>query len=139
MTTRRNTLGGLLAFVALVSLPRRAFAGSYLERAALLIHESRTGSAFLRKRLTDMDSAKLVHALALARVRFATDMDVPPEVEQAHPHLLLMLENHERAAAAALDRRPEGFLKAQSLALDEEGLFHTVLKHLGWTVPKLRT
>ncbi len=128
-----------LCGVAVVGTATRpAFAGSYLDRAALLVHESATASYFLRKRLYDLESAKLVHGLALARVQFASAMDVPAEVQQAHPHLLLMLENHERAAAAAVERRASDFLRAHSLALDEQGLFVTILKHLGWTLPKLK-
>jgi hypothetical protein len=62
-------------------------------------------------------------------------MEVPKEVVQAHPHLLLMLEDCERAANAAVERNAEGFLKFQRAARDEEEHFRAILKQLGWQLP----
>jgi hypothetical protein len=48
------------------------------------------------------------------------------------------MENCERAASAAVERKPEEFLKFLALARDEEQLFRTILKQLGWELPIVR-
>ncbi len=135
---RRRTAVRSLAFafaaaVVLVAVP--ALAGSYLDRAGLIVRQSRTESDYLRARLSDKDLAKLVHAQARARVGAARNMTVPKEVAQAHPHLLLMLENYEQAASAAVDGSAARFFVYQRRARDEEAVFRGVLKQLGWALP----
>lgn len=60
---------------------------------------------------------------------------VPKEVVLAHPHLLLMLEHYERAAAAAAEGDPPRYYELSRSAQDEEQLFRGVLKQLGWSLP----
>lgn len=115
-----------------------AWAGSYLDRAALLFWGANTEIDYLRRKLYDSELARLVHQQAEARVAAASSMLVPAEVAQAHPHLLLTMENCERAASAAVERKPEEFLKFLALARDEEQLFRTILKQLGWELPIVR-
>ena len=62
-------------------------------------------------------------------------MQVPKEVAQAHPHLLLVLENYERAAESAKDGNAQRFLIYQQRARDEEKILRGVLKQLGWSLP----
>jgi hypothetical protein len=62
-------------------------------------------------------------------------MMVPKEVVQAHPHLLLVFENYERAADAAENSQVERFLVFLQRALDEERTFRAVLKQFGWDLP----
>lgn len=125
----------LSSIVALSTSP--AFAGSYLDRSALLLFEGNHASAYLRSRLYDVELARVVQRACKARIAIAHDMLVPSEVIQAHPHLLLVLEHHERAANAAVQKNPKEFLKQVGLALDEELLFKAVLKQLGWELPKV--
>lgn len=136
---RRVSRRWLLGAVAAVSFAHAspAWAGSYLNRAALLIWECDLELDALRKRLYDPDFARLVHALTRARVGAARDMMVPSEVVQAHPHLMLMLENAERAAGNAVERKQKDFLKFLALARDEQQLFRGIIKQLGWEVPEL--
>jgi hypothetical protein len=128
----KSVLGGV-AF--LVSTP--AWAGSYLFRAAILIDEAEREADLMRRRLHDRELGELLHAVALERVRAAGRMRVPEEVAKAHPHLLLVLENCERALDAAVRGDAEGFLVPLARARTEIGTFRSVLKQLGWVLPEL--
>jgi hypothetical protein len=130
-----------LLFVAIasacVALAPAAWAGSYLDRAALLVAQAAQEADYLRVRLHDRELALTVHRLAAARLKAAGCMQVPKEVTQAHPHLLLMLENYERAASAAESGDAERFLEYLGRARDEEAVLRAVLKQLGWPLPRL--
>ena len=75
--------------------------------------------------------------MAAARLKAASTLLVPKEVAQAHPHLLLMLENDERAADAARLGQAARFFECLRQARDEEGILRGVLKQLGWPLPRL--
>ncbi len=133
----RRQFGLASLFVAAVLVGRPARAGSYLDSASLLVAQAMQEAAYLRRKLYDRELARLIHRLAKARLETGRKLLVPPEVIQAHPHLLLMLENCERAAEAAVAREAREFLKHLQAARDEEELFRVVLKQLGWTLPKI--
>jgi hypothetical protein len=130
----------LLALVGLSPLfvVGSAQAGSYLNRAAMLVIQASRESEFLRGRVNDKDLAELVHQVAAARLEAASRMNVPKEVVQAHPHLLLTLENYERSADAAVEGHNERFLIYQQRARDEEVILRGVLKQLGWALPDFK-
>lgn len=136
MTPRRS----ILRLLALAPLFRagRAEAGSYLNRAALLVIQASRESEYLRGRVMDKDLAVLVHQVAQARLDAASRMNVPKEVVLAHPHLLLTLENYERSADAAVEGQNERFLIYQQRARDEEAILRGVLKQLGWSLPEIK-
>lgn len=136
MTSRRwfLTLTGLSPLL----LASVAEAGSYLNRAAMLVAQGARESEFLRGRVGDKDLAELVHAVAAARLDAASRMNVPKEVVQAHPHLLLTLENYERSADAAVEGHNERFLIYQQRARDEEVILRGVLKQLGFALPDFK-
>ncbi len=134
---RALVLAGAGLFAPLL-LIRPAWAGSYLDRASVLVHGANQELSYLQRKLYDPELARLMQRLAAARSEAAGEMMVPKEVVQAHPHLLLMLENCERAANAAVERKPKEFVKFARLARDEEQLFRSVLKQLGWTLPEFR-
>lgn len=137
---RRRTLAALVAgslTTALVLVAPAAFGGTYLTSAAMLVTEARRESEVLRKRLHDKELARLVHKLAEARLKAATTMQVPPEVAQAHPHLVLVLEAYERAADVAIKAQYERYLVLLSRAREEEENFRAILKQLGWELPKV--
>ena len=134
MMRRRGLL--VLALGASLCWATPAFAGSYLNRAAILVVVASRESEFLRGRVNDKDLAELMHAVALARLEAASRMRVPKEVVQAHPHLLLILQNYERSAEAASEGHSERFLIYQQRARDEEVILRGVLKQLGWALPE---
>ena len=127
----RLGIAAALALAVLLVAPR-ASAGSYLDRAALLLSQAGSEADYLRARLSDRELARMVHALAAARLKAATSMSVPKEVAQAHPHLLLVLENYERACDAAEQGEPQRFLIYQLRARDEERVLRGILKQLGF-------
>jgi hypothetical protein len=135
-----NARRGFLQMVALspLLLTVPAEAGSYLTRAAMLVIQASRESQYLRGRVNDKDLADLVHQVAVARLEAASRMNVPKEVVQAHPHLLLCLENYERSADAAVQGHNDRFLVYQQRARDEDGILRGVLKQLGWALPELK-
>jgi hypothetical protein len=126
-----RALGGIAAAVVF-GTPRAAFAGSYLDRAGLLVREARSETDYLEYRLDNKELAELVHKLATARLVFARDMLIPKEVTQAHPHLLLMLENCERAADAGEAGERTRFVIYQRRSRDEEQMFRSIMRQLGF-------
>lgn len=129
---KRRELFALSLGLATWVFAGRAEAGSYLNRAALLLHQGRREADVLRSQFGDKELARLVHKLSTARLEAAGTMLVPKEVAQAHPHLLLVFENHERAADAAVKGKAERFLVYSQRAQDEERTFRAVLKQHGW-------
>jgi hypothetical protein len=112
--------------------PHDALAGSYLDRIGLLVRQARSEADYLEWRLGDKELAELIHKLATARLAAARDMLIPKEVVQAHPHLLLMLENCERAADAAESGERTRFVTFQRKARDEEQMFRSIMRQLGF-------
>ncbi|HEY3500435.1 MAG TPA: hypothetical protein VGK73_37340 [Polyangiaceae bacterium] len=133
---RRSLLLGVLAAVASLSVAAPAEAGTYLNRAVMLLHGATREAAYLRARFSDKELARVTQRLAQARLDAANAMTVPKEVVLAHPHLLLVLENYTQAAEAATKGEVERFGNFHQRALDEERAFKAVLKQHGWVLPE---
>jgi len=130
----------LIAYVSLLftlCLSGVALAGSYLDRAALMVNEASHEGNILRTRLGDKEFAHVVHALSQARLETASRMQVPKEIALAHPHLLMVLESYERAADAAEHGEAQRFLVHLQKAAEEERILRSVVEKLGWSLPKL--
>jgi hypothetical protein len=121
--------------LALSAFSGRAFAGSYLVRAALLISGAERDASQIGARPSDRELARLVHKVALGRVSAAREMEVPKEVTSAHPHLLLLLEGHERASEALTRGDTTQFLVLRNKAREETSTFVAVLKDHGYELP----
>lgn len=135
MIARIRAIALLLSVLLFCNL---AWAGSYLNRVTLLVGQGQKEAAYLRPRAGDRELARVVHELAAARLKAASEMLVPKEVALAHPHVLLVLENDERAAAAAAAGHPEKFQVYALRADEEETVLRRVLGQLGWPLPKWR-
>jgi hypothetical protein len=127
----------MLALAFVLALAPSAWAGSYLDRAALLLDEARREGDMLQPRTNDKEMVLVVKALAEARARIGRKMDVPAAVAKAHPHLLLVLENCERAADAAAEGNFKKFMEHLLAARDEDRTFRAVIAELGYTLPEL--
>ncbi len=114
-----------------------AWAGSYLDRAALLLTEANHAGQLLRTRLGDKEFIRMVHTMSRARLEAASHMLVPKEVTIAHPHLLMALENFERAADAAAHGEPQSFLVHLQKATEEERILRSIIERQGWTRPHI--
>ncbi|KYF61261.1 hypothetical protein BE11_45980 [Sorangium cellulosum] len=118
-----------------VALP--AWAGSYLDRASLLLDEARREGDMLLPRTHDKELIMVVHALAEARANVARKMECPASVSRAHPHLLLVLANSERAADAAAQGNFKKFMEYLTVARNEDRAFRAILAELGYALPDL--
>lgn len=111
-----------------------AEAGTYLRTANLLIKAGASDANALREHLGDKEMAKVVQGVAAARLDIAGHIVVPSEVVQAHPHLLLVLENYERAAFVVADGKPDRYLVYIQRAQQEEAILRGVIKQLGFSL-----
>lgn len=130
----RRALCAVLCLGWLAAAPPAA--ASYLDRAGFLIAEATRANEFLGKRLADRELARLVAESAEGRLEAAKQTRVPAELALAHPHLLLVLEHYERAAAAAARGEQRRFGQHTSAARDEEQLLRSVLRQLGTSLPE---
>jgi hypothetical protein len=128
-----------LAFAVAFAATRPAWAGSYLDRAALLLDESRREGDMLQPRTNDKEMVLIVKALAEARAKVGRTMEVPASVAKAHPHLLLVLENSERAADAASEGNFKKFMEHLTVARDEDRTFRALIAELGYALPETST
>jgi hypothetical protein len=133
---RRALVTGVCALATSWALP--AWAGTYLDRAKILITTANEELDYLKYRLGNEELSRMLHRIALARLEAARTMKVPKEVAQAHPHLLLMLENIERAIDAALSKEAQRFMVYRRQARDEEQVFRGILEQLGFPLPETR-
>ena len=127
----------LFAFVVTFCFSGLAWAGSYLDRAALLVSEANHAGYVLRTHLGDKEFSRVVHDISKARLDAASHMQVPKEIAFAHPHLLMVLENYERASDAAEHGDAQRFLVHLQKATEEERIMRSVIEQLGWTLPKI--
>jgi hypothetical protein len=123
-----------LAFVGHVA---PAYAGSYLDRAALMLDEARREGDLLQPRMGDKELVGVIVTLAEARMHAAQKMEVPAAIGKAHPHLLLVLVNYQSAAEAAADGNFKKFAEHLFAARDEDRTFRALVRELGYTLPDL--
>jgi hypothetical protein len=90
----------------------------------------------LQPRTNDKEMVLVIKALAEARAKVGRKMEVPTSVARAHPHLLLVLENCERAADAASEGNFKKFMEHLMAARDEERTFRALIAELGYTLPE---
>ncbi len=132
----RRLAVALLVALASLGLTPIARAGSYLDRAALMLDEARREGDMLQPRTNDKEMILVVKTLAEARAKVGRKMEVPAAVVRAAPHLLLVLENYERAAQAADEGNFKKFMEHLNTARDEEKIFRSLLGELGYTLPE---
>jgi hypothetical protein len=126
---------GLALLVLSTAAP--AWAGSYLDRAALLLDQARKEGDMLQPRTHDKELVAVVKALAEVRAKTGRKMEVPAAIGKAHPHFLLVLENCERAAEAAQQGNFKKFMEHLTTARNEDRTFRTIIAELGFTLPDL--
>ena len=91
----------------------------------------------LQPRTYDKELATMVKSLAEVRTKAARRMEVPAAIAKAHPHLLLVLENMERAADAALAGNFKKFMQHLNTARDEDKTFRALVAELGYALPEV--
>ncbi|MBK8252610.1 MAG: hypothetical protein IPK82_08070 [Polyangiaceae bacterium] len=113
------------------------YAGSYLDRAALMLEEGRKEIETVKTRTNDKELLIVVRALTEARLKVARKMNVPAQVVSAHPHLMLVLENYDRAIESLLASNTKKYAECLVNAADEEKTFRSMIKEAGYSLPKL--
>ncbi len=135
---RRLLLLSLVAGGVSLSLSTDAFAGSYLDRAKLLVEGTEDDCAMVRHSMMDKELALMVRVVAEARLKAASKMEVPAAVAKAHPHLLLVLEHGERGASAASDGNLKIAVEHLDDAIREAKMFRALLTELGFPLGSTR-
>jgi hypothetical protein len=138
--SRYRLIGASLVAALTIALTfaSSAFAGSYLDRATLLLDGSERDLKMVREHLGDKELATMVEAIADARLKAASKMEIPTVVAKAHPHLLLVLEHTERAADSARDGNVKAALEHLDDADREDKMFRAQLSELGFPLPSSR-
>ena len=132
---KRRAFLSFVAAAGVTLIAEPAFAGSYLNRAALLLNGSRAERDMVLPRSNDRELLRIVHDVAKARTASARTMKVPKVIASAHPHLMLVLENCERAYASALNSNHERFVQHVLRARAEDRTFREIVKKMGYTLP----
>jgi hypothetical protein len=125
-----------VAFALLLASP--AFAGPYLNTAAMLLREGFQSAEFVRANLGDRDLARVAHVIAEARMDAAAHLTIPKEVERAHPHFLLALASLERATDAVTRGDVSGCLRHIETARGESRTFRALLEQQRLAMPTVR-
>lgn len=125
------------ASLAIACLAGPAFAGSYLDRAALLLDQARKEGDLLQPRTGDKELALVIKTLSEARAKAARKMEVPAAIAKAHPHLLLVMEVWDRAVESALEGNFKKFMEHLLTAREEDRIFRALVKELGFAIPDL--
>jgi ribonuclease D len=133
---RRDFLGAAAAAVITLAT-RGALAGSYLDRAALMLEGGKKELEMVKTRTNDKELLLVVKALMEARLKVARKMNVPAKVVDAHPHLMLVLENQDRAVDALIAGNTKKYAECVISATDEEKTFKNLLKAAGYSLPKV--
>jgi hypothetical protein len=138
-TPDRTRACKVLLAIAILSLATAisssAWAGPYLNTSTMLLHENANTGRWIRSNLGDKELARNAHKMAQARLDVASKMNVPAEVREAHPHMLLSLAAMERAMQAAIDGQVSDFLRQIQTSSGEAKTFQSVLQTLGFALP----
>jgi hypothetical protein len=134
---KRREFFGAAAAAACAVVARGAWAGSYLDRAAIMLDEAKKEGDLMRPRSGDKEFLLVVKAMTEARIKVARKMNVPAAVVDAHPHLMLVLENYDRAVDAATAGNTKKLGECLVVTVDEERTFRNLIKQLGYALPKV--
>jgi hypothetical protein len=109
----------------------------YLSELALLVEGSRRLLVFAEQNLDERELTRFAHPLAERYVELAGHMLPSAKVVVAHPHLILVVENLERALDAAAAGDAITYQKRSRIARDELANLEAVLKQLKLRLPEL--
>jgi hypothetical protein len=109
----------------------------YLAELSLLVEGSRRLIAFAEQNLDERELTRFAHPLAERYVELAGHMLPSAKVVVAHPHLILVVENLERALDAASAGDAVTYQKRSRIARDELANLEAVLKQLKLRLPEL--
>ncbi len=146
VSRRRLTFGllGLLALPALFSPARVAAAEVdvrrdrvYVAELAMVLEGARRILLWTETYVGEPEFARFSHPLAERYVELAGRMVPPKRLVVAHPHLLLIVENVERALDAAATGDLASFRQRARIVREELVTLDSVLRQLKVRLPEL--
>jgi hypothetical protein len=143
-------MGGLLAAFSLPAswhfegLQRTAHAEPdqrrgrvYLAELAMLLEGARRLLLWTETYIGDPEFARFAHPMAEGYVEMAGRLVPPEKLLNAHPHLLMVVENVERALDAAATGDTPAFRQRARIVREELLTLESVLKQLKLRLPEL--
>ena len=109
----------------------------YLLRMGLVLDGSRRLLSWLERHARDRELARFAHPAAEHYVKLAGRALPTRRLAIAHPHLLLIVENVERATHAVASGDRDGFDRRVRTVHDELALLRSVLENLRVKLPEL--
>ncbi len=112
----------------------------YLTELALLLEGARRLLAYSDAHgedHADPELARFAYPLAERYVEMASRMLPSPKLSVVHPHLLLVMENLERALDAAAAAEASSYQRRMRIAREELANLEAVLKQLKLRIPEL--
>jgi hypothetical protein len=109
----------------------------YLAEVALTLEGARRLMLWVETHFGDLDFAQYAYPLAQRYVEMAGHLTPSQKLVPAHPHLLLVVENVERAVDAAAANQVELFRKRARTVREELLILDGVLKQLKFKLPEL--
>jgi hypothetical protein len=109
----------------------------YLVDVALTLEGARRLMLWVETHFGETDFAHFAYPLAQRYVEMAGHLTPSQKLVPAHPHLLLVVENVERAVDAAASNQVEVFRKRARTVREELVIFDGVLKQLKFKLPEL--
>lgn len=110
---------------------------TYLVQLALSLEGARRLVLWVETHANDPEIARFAYPLAERYVDMAGHMVPSKKLSTAHPHLLLVLENVERALAAAGQGDLAAFRQRTRTVREELSILDNVLKQLKVRLPEL--
>lgn len=139
----RARLALLLGLLVVSAVPRvEAQADSrrdrvYLAELALTLEGARRVMLWVETHPGDPEFARFAHPLSERYVEMAGHLTPSAKLVAAHPHLLLVVENVERAVEAASLGEMGVFRKHARTVREELAILDNVLKQLKFKLPEL--
>lgn len=133
----------LLAFVLLAGVGRADAQADnrrdrvYLAQLALTLEGARRVMLWVETHPGDPDFARFAYPLAERYVEMAGHLTPSTRLVAAHPHLLLVVENVERAVEAASLGEMAVFRQRARTVREELSILDNVLKQLKFKLPEL--
>ncbi len=120
--------------VALAQAPRRD--RLYVNELAIVLEGSRRVLLWAEAHPGDAELAKFIYPLSEHYVQLAGRMSPSEPLRVVHPHLLLVVENIERAVDAAARGDLPAFRQRIRIVREELSMLEGVLKHLKVRLPE---
>lgn len=109
----------------------------YLAEVAMVLEGSRRLLLWTETYVNEPEFARFAHPAAERYVEMAGRLVPPQQLVVAHPHLLLVVENVERALDAAASGDISAFRQRARTVREEIGTLDSVLKQLKLRLPEM--